>query len=598
MAGRTLDLKDILSIDRLATQIANNWVSWDTARNVKKAEWAESRNFIFSTDTSTTSNSNLPWKNKTVTPKLTQIRDNLYANYLATIFPKRRWLKWEGASAQDEEKEKKKLIEDYMFWITSHHRFKKETEKTILDYIDYGNCFGMPEWIDERVVRKDGTKVGFVGPVIRRISPEDIVFNPIASNFADTPKIIRSVVTMGELKKFVESASNNTEEAAQMMEVYKYLLDLRGTARSFVGTITEKNLPFSIDGFGDYNTYLSSDNVELLTFYGDYYDTDKNELFENYKVVVADRHKVLYNKEDMSIFGRSPIFHVGWRPRQDNLWAMGPLDNLVGLQYRIDHVENLKADCFDLIAFPPLKIKGYVQDFEWGPFEKIFVGDDGDVDVLSPDVNVLNNNIEIQSLMDKMEELAGAPKEAMGFRTPGEKTKYEVQRLENAGSRIFQNKSAQYEQYFLEPMLNAMLEMARRYGDTTVIRYVEPQFGATMFSSITADDISGVGAIRPVAARHFAETAQMVQDISNFFSSAVGMDEDVRMHFSSIGIAKMMEELLEIQDYKIVEENVRVAEKADAQRQIQAEQENLYVEAQTDPGITPTGAMNAPPMGR
>jgi hypothetical protein len=27
---------------------------------------------------------------------------------------------------------------------------------------------------------------------------------------------------------------------------------------------------------------------------------------------------------------------------------MGPLDNLVGLQYRIDHLENAKADALDL----------------------------------------------------------------------------------------------------------------------------------------------------------------------------------------------------------------------------------------------------------
>jgi hypothetical protein len=36
--------------------------------------------------------------------------------------------------------------------------------------------------------------------------------------------------------------------------------------------------------------------------------------------------------------------------------------------------------------------------------------------------------------MNLMEEMAGAPKEAMGFRSPGEKTKYEVQRLESAAS--------------------------------------------------------------------------------------------------------------------------------------------------------------------
>ena len=35
-----------------------------------------------------------------------------------------------------------------------------------------------------------------------------------------------------------------------------------------------------------------------------------------------------------------------------------------------------------------------------------------------------------------MEEMAGAPKEAMGFRSPGEKTAYEVQRMENAASQV------------------------------------------------------------------------------------------------------------------------------------------------------------------
>jgi len=116
---------------------------------------------------------------------------------------------------------------------------------------------------------------------------------------------------------------------------------------------------------------------------------------------------------------------------------MGPLDNLVGMQYRIDHLENMKADIWDLTRYPIFKIKGYVEDFDWSPGERIICGDDGDVDLVSPDVQVLNFNTEISILEAKMEEMAGAPKEAMGFRTPGEKTKYEVQRIENAASRIF-----------------------------------------------------------------------------------------------------------------------------------------------------------------
>jgi hypothetical protein len=73
------------------------------------------------------------------------------------------------------------------------------------------------------------------------------------------------------------------------------------------------------------------------------------------------------NEENPSWLGKCPIFHAGWRERPDNLYAMGPLDNLVGMQYRIDHLENLKADVFDQIAYPILKIRGDVEDFDFEP---------------------------------------------------------------------------------------------------------------------------------------------------------------------------------------------------------------------------------------
>jgi len=97
--------------------------------------------------------------------------------------------------------------------------------------------------------------------------------------------------------------------------------------------------------------------------------------------------------------------------------AMGPLDNLVGMQYRIDHLENLKADVFDLIAFPPIKQKGYVEDWNWGPGEKIFMAEDADVESLAPDTTALNADQQIHELEMQMEEMAGAPKEAMGIRS-------------------------------------------------------------------------------------------------------------------------------------------------------------------------------------
>ena len=50
------------------------------------------RNFLFATDTSKTSVGGLPWKNSTTLPKLTQIRDNLHANYMSAVFPNDNWL--------------------------------------------------------------------------------------------------------------------------------------------------------------------------------------------------------------------------------------------------------------------------------------------------------------------------------------------------------------------------------------------------------------------------------------------------------------------------------------------------------------------------
>jgi hypothetical protein len=164
-----------------------------------------------------------------------------------------------------------------------------------------------------------------------------------------------------------------------------------------------------------------------------------------------------------------------------------------------------------------MKVKGYVQDLDWSPGEKIFIGDDGDVELLAPDPTVLQANTEIAVLEQKMEEMAGSPKEAMGFRTPGEKTKYEVQRLENAASRIFQNKTSQFERNFAEPVYNGMLELARRYMDDSVIRIFDSEFKVADFKTLTPEDITGNGRIKPMAARHFAEQSQLVQDLNAFF---------------------------------------------------------------------------------
>ena len=117
------------------------WVSWDVARHTWKNEKEEVRRYLFATDTTKTTNSILPWKNKTTIPKLCQIRDNLYSNYTASLFPQRKWLVWEANERDSNSMAKRDAIVNYMAWVISQPSFKHELDKIILDYIDYAETF-------------------------------------------------------------------------------------------------------------------------------------------------------------------------------------------------------------------------------------------------------------------------------------------------------------------------------------------------------------------------------------------------------------------------------------------------------------------------
>lgn len=584
--SRVLQLDNVLRTDTLGCQIAETYQTWDTFRKQKKDDWRELYKYIYATDTRTTTNSQLPWKNSTTTPKLTQIRDNLYANYMASMFPKRRWLVWEGATEADEDKDKADAIKAYMSYVIEYQGFKDTVSRLVLDYIDNGNCFVTVDWLDERVETDSGIKTGYVGPVARRISPFDIVFNPTAPDFTRTPKIVSTVISLGELEEYLQRLSLDDGERESAEKLMKYFLELRARVGEFAGDLQTKDEFYQVDGFGSFRNYLLSGYAEVLTFYGDLYDRESKTFLKNQIIQVVDRHKVIRKEVNPVATGTSPIHSCGWRIRQDNLWAMGPLENLVGLQYRLDHVENLKADFFDLQAFPPLKIKGYVEDFNWGPFEKIYVSEEGDVEVLSSQHNPLTANLELQMLEQKMEEMAGSPKEAMGFRTPGEKTAYEVQRLENAASRIFQSKITQFEEQILEPLLNSMLELARRKVDETVVRVIDDEYKIATFMNLTPEDISGAGRVKPIAARHFAEKAERVQNVTSFWQS-FGQDPMIQSHFSSVEMAKLFEELLDLEGYDLVEPYIRITEQAEAQRMAMQHEEDTLVGAGTPAGIAP-----------
>jgi hypothetical protein len=263
---------------------------------------------------------------------------------------------------------------------------------------------------------------------------------------------------------------------------------------------------------------------------------------------------------------------------------MGPLANLVGMQYRIDHMENMKADMMDLSTYPVQKVKGFVEDFTWQPGEKIFTSEEGDVDLLQPNISVQQLVQDISMMMGLMEEMAGAPKEAMGFRTPGEKTKYEVQRLENAASRVFQNKIRQFEEQIVERVLNAMLELARRnLTGVTTIKVFDDDLKAATFRSLSVEDITGIGRIKPVAARHFAEQAELIQNLTSMAQSQ--LFPVVQPHLSSIKLAKLFEKAFNVEQEEIFMPFVALSEQADGQRLAQALQEQTLQQTQTASGM-------------
>lgn len=561
--------------DRLAAQIVDKWVRWDSNKNEWRESRKELREYLFATSTRDTTNSKLPWKNSTVTPKLTQIRDNLHANYIAALFPREEWFTWESGDKTDKVAQKRRAITSYMKQKLQASDFALVISQLVYDYIDYGNVFAGYTFVTEtKTDPLTGEVINlYTGPRAFRVSPLDVVMNPMADSFDRSPFFRRMLKSVGDLKDNVATMPSLAYDPAAVEKVCEMRSNYRDNPEM------AKLDGLLVDGFGTLEEYLDSNMVEIIEYWGDVYDYDNNYMYKDVHIVIADRKFILKNAPNTSWLGKKPFVHCGWRLRSDNLWAQGPLDQLVGMQYRIDHLENLKADVFDQIAHPMMKIKGTtVEEFQFGPGENIHCGDEGDVEAIRPDATALNADMQIAELMNRMEELAGAPKQAMGIRTPGEKTKYEVQQLENAAGRIFQSKVQWFEKNVVEPLLNGMLEESRRnFGGVEQIKTTDPKYKTEVFVEVTKEDLVGTGRLYPMGARHFAEQARFMQEL-NTTLTAIQTMPSVANHISSVRVAKAIEENMGWSAWGIVQENVKITEDADTARLMNQTQEDLQVE--------------------
>jgi hypothetical protein len=73
-------------------------------------------------------------------------------------------------------------------------------------------------------------------------------------------------------------------------------------------------------------------------------------------------------------------------------------------------------------------------------------------------------------------------------------------------------------------------------------------------------------------------------------SSAVAQDQQVKIHLSGKKVAKLLEELADLDKFKIYGDNVRVFEIQETQRLMQQGNEQTEVQGQTPPGILPHDA--------
>ena len=106
-------------------------------------------------------------------------------------------------------------------------------------------------------------------------------------------------------------------------------------------------------------------------------------------------------------------------------------------------------------------------------------------------------------------------------------------------------------------------------------------FNIEEFVSITEEDLAAVGKLYPVGSKHFINNNNMLQNLQTITASP--MWAEVSPHFSKVKLAKVLEEVLNIEDLGLVFENIGVVEGVETQRIAQTGAKMLEEEYVQDP---------------
>lgn len=566
------------SLDETACRIAEMWIRYNEERRQALAIGEEARKFVFATDMDQTSANILPHKNRTHTPKLTQISDNLQSQYYEASLSMPKFFRFLGSGVDDKDKAKK--IEAWVRLKLEQRKFRDTVGRQLIaDYVNYGNAFLEVDYI---VIKDDDGKVVYKGPDLRRVSPLDMVMNPRAKSFSKSVKLTHELVHVAEIMSWPEVYP----DASFLPGKIKEAINTRNV--TYVDDWVEliKDRGISMDGFGGVDAYFKNDMAEIIVYRGDVYNPETGEVQTNRVVYVMDRVHVIRNEPSASPKGHDGVHHAGWRVRNDNLWAQGPLDNLIGIQYRIDHLENLRADVFDVIAHPVIVIKGnnISEPSEgYAPGAAYHVDMDGSVEMLVPDASALRADTQMALYFKQMEDFAGSPPESQGVRTPGEKTAFEVDKLDSNASKMFIDKARNFER-MLETALREVFElMLINYDGGDYVEIFDDISGERTLSELSKEEINARGDFIAVGARHWQRRNRQTLELQNFMTSAM-QDQKIRAHVKGTALTEMWKERLDFDDDQFFEPFAGAKEDG----QILAVQQAEFQRLSKSAGLEPT----------
>lgn len=579
------------SKDSRAYHIAQLWTSMKYAP--ERVKWEEDiqevAQFVYATDTTTTSSHHEDISHTTHRPKLAQLYDTLMANYQAVVMPDDHWFQFVADTPDSDSLLQKKKLESFLRTRHTLSHFPQRMESALSHFLLTGNCIGEVRFTRE-IAQKEGSNpgYGYIGPEVVNHDPRRVVWNTKAKDFRDSPIVIQSLYTKGDIARMVEDTTLSVEyrEALQQSRAFRQALSSRDTKEFFEGEFA---------GFGGVGGYFQGQVVEILTFYGDLYDEQTDTLHRGRRISIIDRCFVVEDVPLETWDGKPLIFHATWRKKAGTNLGMGPFENLLGMQYRINYLENRRADALDKQIWPDRLIKGIdatIQREDGGIDYHVF--EQGDVRNLPLDTSVLTAKVDIQELEAAMELFAGAPREAMGVRSAGEKTKFEVSQLQNASGRLFQSKISSFEREFLEPILNAEIEVCKDEIDSVMSILVDID-DELIWEQIGKADFKITGRLVPKGATHYAKQAQLVQELQAFHN-VLAMDQELQVHFPANKLAEQWNQLLGFGGHEGVYEKFgRIAERVEL-AQMQQAAEGMVADTEAADPTAMTGGMGPDEM--